>query len=96
MSHAVIREFLGVTADDFDRLQAEVGDDAPEGLIVHVAGPTARGWQTIDVFETRAAFECYERDRLRPALARAGVEGEPRTSEVPVHHLLTSDEGAAR
>lgn len=88
MPYAFVREFPGLTDEEFDRLRAEIGDDAPVGLIVHVAGPNEGGWRTIDVWETRADSERYGRDLLAPALARAGLRDRAHAAGLAVHHLL--------
>jgi hypothetical protein len=55
---------------------AAPGEPAPDGLIVHVAGPTASGFRVIDVWESR---EAYERFRL----SRVGDEGVPPATPTP-------------
>ena len=88
MAYAFVREFPGLTAEEFDRVRAEIGDDPPSGLIVHVAGPSDGGWRTIDVWETRADSERYACELLAPALARAGVRDRAEAAGLDVHHLL--------
>jgi hypothetical protein len=90
VSVALVREFRGVSAEQFDRLRAELGDHAPRGLILHVAGPSDGGWRTIDVWETKADSRRYELDQLVPALRRSGLT-RPRPAELAVHHLLHGD-----
>ena len=88
MSVAFVREFPGASADDFDRLRAELGADPPRGLILHVAGPGTEGWRTIDVWETRADSVRYEQEQLGPAIERTGLAPAAPPSELSVHHLL--------
>ena len=46
-----------------------VEKDPPVGLIAHTFGQTPGGdARIVDVWESRDAFESFERDRLRPAL----------------------------
>jgi hypothetical protein len=40
------------------------GDQVPEGLILHVAGPTDEGFRTIDIWETREAWEEFRHNQL--------------------------------
>ena len=60
---------------NYERVQEELGEEAPEGLIVHVAGPTPRGFRIIDVWDSEDAWERFLRERLEPARERAGVTG---------------------
>jgi hypothetical protein len=57
----------------------------PEGQISHIAGPTPDGFRVIDVWESRKAFERFERDVLEPL----GFTGLPRT-EFAVHSLFSA------
>ena len=91
MSVASVREFPGVSVDDFDRLRTELGTDPPRGLILHVAGPSPAGWRTIDIWETRADSVRYEQEQLGPAIERAGLTPAALQSELSVHHLLRGD-----
>jgi hypothetical protein len=54
-----------------------VGEPAPQGLILHVAGPTDEGFRTIDVWETRDAWERFRRND--PAAALQNVTLAPPT-----------------
>jgi hypothetical protein len=77
---------------------AELGDEPPPGLVLHVAGRTAEGVRVIEVWHSRAALEEYERDRLHPA-ERAALEPlrEPAVREVAGERALfgSADAGFA-
>ena len=49
--------------------------DAPDGLLVHSAGPAEAGWYVYDIWESREQFERFANERLMPALQE--VLGEP-------------------
>ncbi len=70
--------------ETYERLAAALGDAVPDGLIVHVAGPTDSGFRIIEVWESQEAWERFRSERLRPA-AR-GVPGD-----APVHEPIFSD-----
>jgi hypothetical protein len=57
----------------------------PDGQLNHIAGPTPDGFRVIDVWESQAAFERFERDVLAPL----GFTGLPR-AEFPVHNLFAA------
>ena len=49
-------------------------DDRPAGLILHTAGETATGTvQIVNVWESRADADAFERDRLMPVFEAAGI-----------------------
>lgn len=64
---------LPITETEARRVEAEVGDLVPDGLIAHVAGPVADGWQIIDVWETEAQCQAFRTERLWPAVQRANA-----------------------
>jgi hypothetical protein len=46
------------------------------GVLVHVAGQTAKGFRVIDVWESEEAFGRFG-EKLMPILKEVGVEGAP-------------------
>jgi hypothetical protein len=63
---------------------------APEGLILHLAGPTAEGFRVIEVWEDEAAWLGFRDGRLAPVLAsmtRPAIP-EPTFRDVRVVHLV--------
>jgi len=89
-----VQDLLGAGLEEYDRLVAEVGDQAPPGLILRAAGPTERGWRTIDVWESKVDLQRFEVEALRPALERSGISWFGRwvtVEELAVHHLLRQD-----
>lgn len=75
----------------YERVVAALGDDVPEGLITHVAGPTDSGFRIIGVWDSREAWERFREVRLRPAVRSVAGEGsarEPVFSDLEVRHLL--------
>ena len=68
------------------RSHDSAGGAWPEGQISHVAGPTDGGFRVIDVWESREAFECFEREVLAPL----GFAGAPAT-EFAVHKVVVTD-----
>ena len=80
---------LPISLADYDRLNGEIGQD-PEGLILHQSSQSANGVRIIDVWESKDAYERFERDTLMPAAERAGIpmgnEPPPR-EEYEVHNM---------
>jgi hypothetical protein len=93
MAWAYVQDNPEATLDLYDRVEAALGDEAPPGLIVHVAGEGPNGGlRVIDVWESKEAFEHFRDERLLPTIER--VTGSPpdsgqrSTEELNVHHLV--------
>ena len=83
------------TIDEYERTNEIMGlrgdEDAPEGLIQHVAASDGNGLLIVDVWESEDAFGRFYEQRLSPALEQTGVAssaGEP-TPPIRVHNRLT-------
>jgi hypothetical protein len=60
-------------------------EDAPEGLIVHSAGPSEGGWYAYDIWESKEAFQRFAEEKLMPATRELGLAqpaGGPQFFEV--------------
>jgi hypothetical protein len=90
MAWGFIMEFP-VSAEEYDALDGAVGPN-PEGLIFHVAARSGDGMKIIDVWESKEAYERFERDVLMPAAEQAGMapadgSGGLPLEEFEVHNL---------
>jgi heme-degrading monooxygenase HmoA len=47
-------------------------EQPPKGSRARLAGPTQAGWHIVSLWGSREDFEAFVRDRLTPALQRAG------------------------
>lgn len=65
----------------------------PEGLLVHVAGPTDEGFRVIDVWESQATWERFRDDRLPQFLDRSVRAHEIHTTirDLIVQHLFLAE-----
>jgi hypothetical protein len=87
MTVVLKQEFSGITSDLLQKVTDELNAkaDPPAGLIVHTASQVGDKIQVIDVWDSRAAFESFEQERLGPAigavLQREGVQLQPPTTE---------------
>lgn len=88
-TYAVVQD-LPVPWPAYERVAAAVGDELPDGLIVHVAGPTEAGVRIIDVWESREQFDRFRRERLLPAIERVtGGQGpESAFADLRVQHAM--------
>jgi len=61
MSYAFVQD-IAATWEQYEHLAAAIAA-RPEGLIIHVAGPTDEGFRIIDVWESEAAWKRFEAER---------------------------------
>lgn len=94
MAVLMVMEAPGMTLEDYDRVNEIMGirgdDDAPEGLIHHVAGADGGDVVVVDVWESEEALGRFFEERLGAALGEVGAEprgGKPTI--LPVHNALT-------
>jgi hypothetical protein len=73
MTYAMTQE-IPVDWATFEKINAELGPETPDGLVVHVAGPSTNGVRMITVWQTKEAFDRFGEEQLLPALQRIGVE----------------------
>src|SRR5215211_138626 len=85
----------GVGTETYDGVQAELdaANNPPEGLIFHWAGEMDGKWTTMNVWETREAYERFRQERLFPAIKKvSGMDPasgpRPTISEFAVHDYL--------
>ena len=81
MAIAVLSEVEGVTPELYDAVNAKLGDDMPDGGIVHTAGFTNGKMIVFDVWESREHFERFANERLRPAILEVGGENAPTPTQ---------------
>ena len=90
MAYAVVQDVPASWADY--EVVAGIGEPLPDGLILHVAGPTDEGFRTIEVWDSREACDRYHagedvdagdraqaRRTRRDLVTRAAVFGRART-----------------
>ena len=65
--------------------------EAPDGLIVHSAGPSQDGWYVYDMWESREHFQRFAEERLMPAITEV-LGGPPPEGAQPqffeIAHLV--------
>jgi hypothetical protein len=89
MTYAWVQD-LPIGVDVYDEITAGLGDQPPEGLIVHVAQVMDDGHlRYLDVWESEAACERFTEQRLHPVvgpvLARHQVQPDREPPRLPVH-----------
>lgn len=59
MAYAVVTD-VPASWEQYEPLGRAFHDPVPNGLVLHLAGPTDEGFRVIDVWETREACERFE------------------------------------
>jgi hypothetical protein len=91
----MVIEAPGATPEEYDRANEIMGihgdEDAPEGLIQHVAAFDDTGLVIADVWESEEAIDRFFEERLGAALEEAGVlqKSSGPARRLPVHNALT-------
>ena len=70
MAHAFVED-IPASWQEYELADAAIADPVPQGLILHVAGPTDDGVRTIEVWESREAWRRFQTaDPARPSSRR--------------------------
>jgi hypothetical protein len=85
----------GVGTNMYDAVSSEmdVANNPPDGLIFHWAGEVDGKWTTMNIWETREAYDRFREERLFPAIRNvSGMDPEsgpqPKVAEFAVHHYV--------
>src|SRR5947209_11720602 len=74
----------------YGRAREQVGwdRDVPAGAKLHISGFGDDGLHVLDVWESPQAFNDFLQQRLAPAVAEIGIEGQPDVSFFPLHGVF--------
>jgi hypothetical protein len=84
MSYAFVQD-VAASWHQYERFASAISE-RPEGLILHVAGPTDEGFRIIGVWESESAWERFKAERLLGPAA-VGAVTPPATFRAlqPIH-----------
>ncbi len=75
------------TADQYDEVNGKIGEDPPDGLIVHSAVDKGGTMKIVDIWESAEKFGAFGEGTLGPAVAEVmGEGGSPPTPEIEELH----------
>lgn len=90
MPIVIVHDSPGATQEQYEQVAARLSDgkglqavsDWPvDGILSHIAGPTADGWRVVDVWESEAAFERFG-EVIGPVLQELDYPGQPQVCAV--------------
>lgn len=85
MTYVIVHD-VPATWEQYEEVLRPLVEPTPEGLILHAAGKTDEGYRTVDVWESKAAWERF-RERSTFDLGLATVETRARDFN-PEHVIL--------
>jgi heme-degrading monooxygenase HmoA len=95
MALLMIMESPGATAEQYDKVNEIMGirgdEDAPDGLIQHLAATSDDGVVIVDVWESQEALDRFFQERLGAALEQAGLGSDAPPRRHEVHNRLTGN-----
>ena len=75
MAVGVLMSMPGVKQEQYEQINKRLfghypfdSSEAPDGLLVHSAGPSPDGWYVYDIWETKDKFERFGEMQLGPAV----------------------------
>src|ERR1041385_1649873 len=94
MAYAFVQD-VAATWELYRRVTAPTLEPLPEGLVLHVAGPTDAGFRVISVWTNEHAWRRFHDERLAPAIAALGGPAPPETTfrELKAGHVLVGGVG---
>ena len=88
MAYAFVED-IPASWEQYEAVDAAIADPVPQGLILHLAGPTDDGVRTIEIWKSREAWRRFQDDRPAPAL-----ESRPTLRELHALHVVSAREPA--
>ena len=97
MAIAMLQIVSGRSQEDYEQVvdrvfgagsQEPSPEAAPDGLVLHSAGPTDEGWWVFDVWESPDHMRRFFDERLAPAMRELGLPSAGKPQIFTVHALL--------
>ena len=86
IAHVVLE---GMTKQQYDAVRSECGwlDKVPDGGMAHLTWWDGDDCHNVDAWESEEAFGRFGQERLGPAMAKVGVNVEPKVTFYPAHEV---------
>jgi hypothetical protein len=93
MTWVQVQRARTATWEHYESVQRALGDQVPDGLILHAAGEVDGHWRAVSVWESREAFARFRDAQLMPAVLQAlggdfAAGGPPDDEWFEVRHRL--------
>ena len=99
MTVGVLLNLPGITQEQYEQVNTKMfwqfpmkPDQAPDGCLMHSAGPMPNGWYVYDIWESPEHFQRFGEEQVGPAMAEVvGGGGPPPQPEFfPIHNVVFS------
>jgi hypothetical protein len=81
----VVTQEFEATRDEYEAVDAKIGDAPPDGLILHTVSDLGGDkWKLVDVWESVENFQSFVQSQLIPAIA----EVNPDAPQAPEPEIL--------
>ena len=87
MSYALVED-VAASWESYERLAAALDESAPDGLLLHAAGPTDEGVRIIEVWESEEAWHRFAQDAHRSDDGRFSAAPRYLRDLRPAHLVL--------
>ncbi len=92
MAVAVQLDFEGATLEQYDQINERIGllpgGPASAQELFHWVMKTDDGFRVVDVWDSREAFERFEREKLTPTYEEVGIRHPPEIQFFEVHNYF--------
>ena len=80
MATVMLMHWPEVTREQYEQARSAVRweTDVPKGAKFHVAWFGDDGFRVLDLWDSRGDFEDFAQNRLMPAVAQIGIQGQPQ------------------
>jgi hypothetical protein len=95
IAYALVQD-VASTWQQYKRLAAGLYDPPPDGLIIHLAGPTDEGVRMIAVWESEQDWLRFHTESVQPAIAALGGPARPEPTIRHLHGVQLVVGGQAR
>ena len=82
-----------VSKEQYEQARAMVNweGETPAGAKLHVSWFADDGFHVLDVWDSEQDFQTFVQNRLGPAIAQIGVQGQPKVTFSPMHAIFAPD-----
>lgn len=97
MATIMLMHWREATPDQYDQVRDNVqwDQDIPDGVKLHLCGFADDGMHILDIWESEQAFNTFFQQRIGPAVADAGIQGQPDVKFFPTHGIFAPALGAS-
>ena len=85
----VVTQEFEATRDEYEAVDAKIGDAPPDGLILHTVSDLGGDkWKLVDVWESAESFQAFVQNQLIPAIADVNPDA-PQAPEPEILEIHT-------